>query len=127
MVPLLLDEGVPPSIAQALRLLGLDVSAVGEPGAPPRGSSDDVNAQWCADRGAVLVTNDRGRKDRAILDALAQARIGALFVYSDLLAGPPHRLAAAVLAAEERIEQEVSRKKGLLRHRLRPKGGLEKR
>lgn len=127
MVPLLLDEGVPPVVAEALRTLGLSVTAVGDDDGPARGSTDFENAKWCAENGAVMVTNDRGRKDRAILDALAQEHVHALFVYRDLLEQPPHRLAGALLGAEERIAKEVAKPKGLLRHRLRPAGGLEKR
>lgn len=127
MVPLLLDEGVPPSIARAFRELELEVFAVGEEGAPPRRSPDGDNVKWCADRGAVLVTNDRGKKDRAILDALAQHRVHALFVHEDLTAGPPHILASALLKAESKIEAVVRKTRGLLRHRLRPGGGIEAR
>lgn len=127
MVPLLLDEGVPASIAQALRLLDLDVLAIGDDGAPARGSLDHENIAWCAARGAVLVTNDRGKKDKTIFDALAQYRVHALFVYKDLLAGEPHRLARALLEAEDKIGTEVAKKKGLLRHRLRPRGGIDSR
>lgn len=123
----LLDEGLPPSIARAFRELELDVHAVGEADAPPRGSGDGDNAKWCADRGAVLVTNDRGKKDKAIFDALAERHVHALFVHEDLLAGPPHVLAKALLQAESKIEAELQKRHGLLRHRLRPGGGIERR
>jgi hypothetical protein len=44
-------------------------------------------------RGVVLVTNDRGKKDRTMLDAIAQHHVHALFVYPDLHATPAHELA----------------------------------
>lgn len=127
MVPLLLDEGVPPVVAPAFRTLGLTAHAVGEDDAPPRGGDDAGNAEWCAAHDAVLVTNDRGKKDKAIFDALAQHHVHALFVHEEMLAGPPHLLAKALLMAEGKIEAEVGKARGLLRHRLRPGGGLERR
>jgi len=127
MQAFLLDEGVPPVIAAALRTLELTAHAVGEADAPPRKSTDHVNAAWCAKHGAVLVTNDRGKKDRAIFDALAQHHVHALFVHDELLAALPHQLMHALLAAEHKIDASCARKKGLLRARLRPRGGLERR
>jgi hypothetical protein len=44
-----------------------------------------------------------------ILQALAQHRVRALFVYPDLRSAPPHRLALALLKAEEAIEAMASR------------------
>jgi hypothetical protein len=122
MIPTLIDEGLP-RVAPALRELELDVRAVGDAGAPPRGGSDRDNCSWCAENGAVLVTQDRGRKDRQIIDALAELHVHALFIYNDLRAAPAHHLAGALLVAESRIEREVQRR----RHRLTPAGGLRKR
>lgn len=127
MVPLLLDEGVPPGIARAFCELALDAYAVGDGDAPPRGGSDEANARWCAARGAILVTNDRGKKDKAIFDALAQHHVHALFITKELLAVPPHFLARALLNAEAKIDLEVAKQRGLLRARLRPNGGLDHR
>lgn len=76
-------------------------------------------------RGAVLVTNDRGKKDKTIFDHLAQHHVHAIFVYKDLRDGPEHLLALALLRAEDKMEQVA--KKELLHHRLRAGGGLEKR
>ena len=87
MQPLLLDKGLPPVVAQGLAALGLDINAVGLPGAPPDNSSDDENCRWCLKNDAILVTTDRGRKDRAIMSALATHRIHAIFVYKEA----PHR------------------------------------
>jgi Domain of unknown function (DUF5615) len=128
MRPLLFDQGLFPSVARALRELSLEALAVGEPGAPAEGSSDADNCKWCSDTGAILVTNDRGKKEKDILDALAEYHVHALFIYKDLRAGPPHRLAGALLAAEQRMDDVVSRPRGgLLRHKLKPGGRIEKR
>ena len=100
MLPILIDEGLPEQVAAALRCLSLDVQAVGDAGAPPKESEDDVNVEWCKARAAVLVTNDRGRKERIILRLLSQHHVGAIFVYKDLRAAPPQALARALLNAE---------------------------
>lgn len=126
MRPLLLDEGLPATVANALRLLELDVWSIGSGGAPPTGSDDETNCEWCASRDAVLVTNDRGKKDPAISHALGRHRVGALFVHNDLRHAAPHELARALLVAEHRID-ELSAGRKLLRHRLKPNGRLEKR
>lgn len=128
MVPLLIDEGLPGGqVAAALRRLDLDAHAVGDKGAPPRKSSDDINVEWCARRNAVLVTQDRGKKDRVILRLLDQHHVHAIFVYGDLRVAPPHELARALLSAERAIDDLATRKRGLVRHRLRSSGGLTRR
>ena len=126
MQPLLFDQGVYPQVAHALHTLEVDAYAVGDPGAPIQGSSDETNIKWCKERGAVLVTNDRGKKDKTILDLLTSYRVHALFVHNDLRADDPHKLAYALLRAEGKIDHWVGGKH-LLRHRLRPNGGIEKR
>jgi hypothetical protein len=127
MWPLLFDEGLPAQIAEALRTLELDAQAIGDPGAPPRGSDDEDNIKWCKAHGAILVTNDRGKKDKTILDHLASYHVHAIFVHADLRAAEPHRLASALLHAEGKIDDLASSARGLIRHRLRTAGGLEKR
>jgi len=122
---LLLDEGLPPNVARALSTLGLAAHAVGDAEAPPRQSSDEVNCAWCSEHSAVLVTNDRGKKDKTIFDHLAQHHVHALFVHKDLRDGPEHLLAKALLMAEPHMEQWAA--KHLLRHRLQPGGGIKKR
>jgi predicted nuclease of predicted toxin-antitoxin system len=124
--PLLFDEGLSQAVAQALATLGLNAHAIGQPGAPPRQSTDEDNCKWCKENGAVLVTNDRGKKDRLILDLLAQHHIHAIFVHNDLRSGPPHRLASAILRAESLIDG-LATGRTPIRHRLRPNGGLMKR
>jgi predicted nuclease of predicted toxin-antitoxin system len=125
LLPLLLDEGLPPQVASAFSTLALQANAVGQPLAPARGSGDHVNCAWCQTNGAVLVTNDRGKKDKKIHDLLAQHHVHAIFVHNDLRNGPEHLLALALLRAEGRMEHLA--KKHLLHHRLRPGGGLETR
>ena len=126
MRPLLLDEGLPPAVAAALATLGIGAHAVGDPGAPPKQSSDEVNCQWCRSQNAVLVTNDRGRKDRTILDVLARLEVDAVFVHNDLRLAAIHSLARAILNSEGKIDQ-LSSSGTRIRHRLRPGGGLDKR
>lgn len=127
MLPLLLDEGLPASVALALSTLGWDVKAVGMPDAPSKGSGDEINCAWCAERDAVLVTHDRGRKDKTILNALAEHHVHAVFVYAELRAGPAHNLARALLVAESAMDDLATRQRGLLQHRLKPTGKLEPR
>jgi hypothetical protein len=124
--PILFDEGTPRryQLAEAFRALGLDTHAVGEASAPPVGSDDDVNCQWCAARGAILVTTDRGKKDGVIIRALATHGTQALFLYGDLRGAgvPAHHVARALLRAEAAIDAT-----GHLHHRLRPTGKIERR
>lgn len=68
-----MDENLPAQVAQGLTLCTYRVHAVGDPGAPPRESTDEQVVQWCIDRRAVLITLDRGRKNPEML-ALIRAR-----------------------------------------------------
>jgi len=122
---LLLDEGLPGgvSVATALSALNLNVFAVGGESAPPRGSSDETNCEWCAKNDATLVTHDRGKKDREILEMLDRHQVGAILVLKDLKTKPPHHLARALLNAEGKMDQIAAGKKRL-RHFLRSGGGL---
>lgn len=123
MRPLLLDEGAFSSLVGPMRDLGLDVWTPGDQGAPPKGSPDEANCAWCAKKGAILVTTDRGKKDRTIHGALAKHGVGALFMHNDLRAAPRHKVLLAVLRAEEAIEDHASRRTRI-RHRLTPTGKL---
>ncbi len=125
MLPLLLDEGLPPQVASAFSTLALQAKAVGQPEAPPRSSGDEVNCAWCKAQNAVLVTNDAGKKDKKIHDLLAQHHVHAIFVTNELRDGPEHLLALALLKAEHKMEQIAAKR--LLHDRLRRGGGLEKR
>lgn len=126
MLPILIDEGLPPRIAEALRVVEVDALAIGDIGAPPKQSSDETNVEWCAKGKRLLVTNDRGKKDRVILHLLNQHHVHALFVHNDLRAAPPHHLLRALLAAEGALEQHAERR-GLIAARLKPTGRIEPR
>lgn len=127
MQRLLLDQGLPggTSLASGLTALGLEVQAVGSPGAPALGSSDEDNCRWCAANRAVLVTHDRGRKNREIHGLLDRHSVDSITVLRELRRSPPHHLARALLNAEGKIDQVVEGR-GRLRHQLRPGGGLRK-
>lgn len=124
MLPLLFDEGLSPHVATAFSILRLEAKAVGQPEAPQRGSADDINCAWCSSNSAVLVTNDRGKRDKAIHSLLAQHQVHAIFIHNDLRNGPEHLLAKALLNAESDMETKAA--KHLLHHRLRIGGGLTK-
>jgi hypothetical protein len=121
---LLFDEGLPGgvSVARALAALGLEAAAVGGDGAPPRGSEDDENCRWCSERGATLITHDRGRKDKEIVKVLDRHQVGVIIILKDLRTKPPHHLARAILSSEVAMDDIAGRKR--LRHYLRPGGGL---
>jgi hypothetical protein len=127
VLPVFIDEGLPSLVADALRVLRLEAFANGHSDAPPKGSADDVNVPWCAQRKAVMITNDRGRKQPMIRNLLTQHRVHAIFVYNDLRARPPHALARALLCAEPKIDQLAAQRNGLISHRLTENGGLTKR
>lgn len=115
-------------MAAALRAVDLVANAVaGEGDVPSEDSTDEVNIAWCATRGAVLVTNDRGKKDKTIFDHLATDHVHAIFVHDELRAADPHRLLRAILLAEDEMDQLAQRPRGLIQRRLRPSGKLEKR
>jgi predicted nuclease of predicted toxin-antitoxin system len=76
----LLDENLPPAFAQGFRLLGLDVLSVGDAGAPPRGSTDQAIVDWCIQNDRVLVTRDRGRKNREMINLLRQTNVSVVLL-----------------------------------------------
>jgi hypothetical protein len=127
--PLLFDEGLPHCIAAALRHLSIDAYAVGDDnGAPPRASGDggdETNVTWCSERDAILVTNDRGKKDRVIIDLLAEKHVDAIFVGKALRDGHERTLAAAVLNSESEMIRILRR--GLIKHHLACSGALKKK
>jgi predicted nuclease of predicted toxin-antitoxin system len=124
MLPLLIDEGLPAGIAEALRAVEVDALAWGDVGAPSKGSPDDTNVPWCANQNRLLVTNDRGKKDRIILSLLNRHHVHALFVYNDLRAAPPHQLLRALLVAEVSLDQAAEQRR-LIAARLKPTGRVE--
>jgi hypothetical protein len=121
---LFFDQGLPGGVklATALAALGLEADAVGGDGAPPSGSPDKDNCQWCSEHGAVLVTHDRGKKDREILEMLDQHQVGAIVVLNEFRTKPAYFLARSLLNAEHKMDQIAEKKR--LRHYLRLKGGL---
>lgn len=86
-----------------------------------------MNVPWCARRGAVMVTNDRGKGDRIIRQLLQQHRVHAIFVYKELRRAELHVLARALLRAEPKIEQIAGKRTGLISHRLTENGNLTPR
>jgi hypothetical protein len=126
--PTLFDEGLPGrAVVESFTAIDLTANAVGLPGAPPRNSTDEDNCVWCKQNDdAILVTNDRGKRDKEIFKLLAQYRVQALFVHNDLRDGPVHKLVRALLVAETNIDAVIDGGK-LLNHRLRVGGGIEKR
>lgn len=128
MQRLLFDQGLPggAAIGTALRTLGLEAHVVGESEAPPSGSSDEDNCTWCSERGAVLVTHDRGKKDREIIDVLNRHQIGVILVRKELRSVPPHQFARAILSCEGKMDQVTAGRKRL-NHVLRATGNLAAR
>lgn len=127
MLSLLLDEGLPAGVAAALRAVEIDALAIGDAGAPLKSSLDETNITWCAQQSRLLVTNDRGKKDRVILGLLNQHHVHAVFVYNDLRAAPPHHLLRALLIAETALDEQAARPRGLIAARLKRTGRLEPR
>ena len=72
----LLDENVDLSYCAQLLLHDPDliVWAVGDPGAPKKGTSDPDILSWCEEYGFILVTNNRKSMPRHLTDHLAQGR-----------------------------------------------------
>jgi predicted nuclease of predicted toxin-antitoxin system len=116
---LLFDENLSHRVACALAPFGYEVIAVGMEGAPPRGSPDSALIDWCVERGYILVTADRGRKDRAIITALAARGADVLFVWAGIT---PRQQVELVVRQYEKIQREVEKarvgKQRLYRRRL---------
>jgi hypothetical protein len=112
-------------VARALNALGLQADTVGSDGAPPKGSPDDRNCEWCAECGATLITHDRGKKDKEIVRVLDRHQVGVIMILKDLRTKPPHHLARALLNAEVAMDDYAARRR--LRHYLRSSGGLKKK
>lgn len=130
LLTLLFDEGLPAaSLAAAFRALGINAWGVGEDGdgapedLPGRKSADDVNCEWCAAHRGVLVTNDWGRKDKAIFGALRKHKVSAVFINKNLRAAPLTELACALLRAERGI-RDLSERKVPMARRLERNGKL---
>lgn len=128
MQRLFFDQGLPGGVgtATALAALGLEANGVGGAGAPPNGSSDNENCKWCAEHNSVLITHDRGKKDKEILKVLDQHQVGVILILKDLRSRPAYHLVRALLNAEGKMDQVATGKKRL-RHVLRTNGGLAPR
>ena len=116
---LLFDENLSHHVAAALAPFGYDVTAVGLSGAPSFGAIDADVVDWCVENGAVLVTADRGRKDRAILIALAARGAHVLFVWDSISTREQVELVVRQYdKIQHDVEQAKATKHGLYRKRL---------
>ncbi len=72
----LFDENVDIALITELRRRdpGLTVWSVGDPGAPPRGTTDPDILIWCEGHGFVLVTNNRRTMPAHLADHLRNGR-----------------------------------------------------
>jgi hypothetical protein len=124
--PLLFDEGLPGgnAVPRALSALGWTATAVGDPGAPPRGLGDEVNIEWCRGNHSILVTHDRGKKEREIITVLDQCHVGAIIILTPMRKQPPMGMARALLCAEGQIDA-ITLGRRTLRHHLRASGKLD--
>jgi predicted nuclease of predicted toxin-antitoxin system len=103
---LLFDENMSRRVAEYLFDLGFQVYAVGMSGAPPLRSSDQEVVVWCVENDAVLVTLDRGRRDSAILLALASVGAHVLFVWMGIT---PRLQAELVVRHVDKILRDANR------------------
>ncbi len=86
----LLDEHLPPSIADELRRrkAGLQVLVIGEPGAPRKGTPDPDILLWAEASGFLLVTNNR----RSMPVHLAEHLVGGHHIPGILTTSSPLRI-----------------------------------
>lgn len=128
-IPLLFDEGWG-QVAGALRAVGVDAHAVGDDGFElETGGDDEDNVSWCAERGGLLITHDRGKKEPEIRRHLREYRVHVLFLLKDLRQAPQKQTLRALLIGEHKIAAEIARcekRRHLMAARLRQGGGLEK-
>lgn len=87
----LVDECVPSALARGLRRRLTDVSVlqVGDPQAPPKGTSDADLLLFCEDEKRLLITADRATMPDCIKDHLRRGRHtwGVLVVGADVSLG----------------------------------------
>jgi predicted nuclease of predicted toxin-antitoxin system len=116
---LLFDENLSHHVAKALAPFDFPVTAVGLDGAPPFGAKDEAVIEWCVAHEAILVTTDRGRKDPAILVAIAARGAHVLFVWDGIT---PRQQVELVVRHYDKINREREKAKatkhGLYRARL---------
>ena len=72
----LLDENLEPAYRTTLRRALPDVRiwAIGDPGAPPRGTPDPELLEWCEASGFILVTKNRSSMPSHLAAHLASGR-----------------------------------------------------
>ena len=87
----LLDENIDPTYKEQLlrQRSDLAVWAVGDLGAPPRGTLDPAILCWCEDNDFVLVTNNRASMPVHLIDHIHSGRHvpGILTLNSDMSIG----------------------------------------
>ena len=111
------------AVPTALSTLSWSATGVGSPGAPASGGDDETNCLWCQEKGAILVTHDRGKTDREILKTLDQLQVGVILVLRDLRPLPAYRLALALLQSVGSLEK-ILKGPHQVRHQLRKTGNL---
>jgi predicted nuclease of predicted toxin-antitoxin system len=107
MTHYLFDENLSRRVANVLAEVGAyTITAVGDDGAPHLGSTDQAVVAWCASNQHVLVTSDRGRRDRAILTILAASRTHGLFVWNGITLRQQLEL---IVRHIDKLDRDVSR------------------
>ncbi len=80
MASFLLDENIPPQIAEALRIVSYDVYHVSTVSELGTGSTDPKIIEWCRKKQAILVTCDyKMRRIRIHGRLLKQTQVSAAF------------------------------------------------
>ena len=97
----LIDENLAPAFRTELmrRDRSLVVWMVGDPNAPPRGTSDPDILVWCEENGFVLVTNNRKTMPVHLADHLAAGRHVPGILTLDLSEGMARLLDELILIA----------------------------
>jgi uncharacterized protein with PIN domain len=122
----LFDENLWPDVSRGLRLCGYDTYVIGDAPAPNRGSTDGDNVAWCVARGAMLVTADRGRRNREMLDLLSRHPVHVLLVHTGVT---QRAFMRAFVRHCDGLEDAIDRRNlqgRVVRHRLRREGGIER-
>ncbi len=104
----LMDENLDPLYKRQLlaRKPGLLVYSVGDPGSPPKGTSDPEILCWCEDNGFVLITNNRKSMPAHLAIHLSQGRHipGIITLNTEMSIG--NTIEELILIAEEGIESD---------------------